>query len=122
MITGGLSSKSLNPNRYRWLEIPTDVVRPTSSDCQSTLTGVSLIDLGIIILLIYAVSSLLNAVFLNPSDVSAICPKFELELVTDASLPVSALKCLLNPIANTDTICIIASFFISIWVVCHPFL
>ena len=98
MITGGLSSKSLNANRYKWLDIPTDVVSPTSSDCQSTFTGVSLIDLGVIILLIYAVSSLLNADFLNPSDVSAIWPKLEFELVTDASLPVSAEKCLLNPV------------------------
>ena len=51
-----------------------------------------MIAFGVIILLMYAVSSLLNAVFLNPSDVREICPKFEFELVTDASLPLSAEK------------------------------
>ena len=98
------------------------MVNPTSSDCQSTLTGLPVIAFGVMILLMKDVSSLLNAVFLNPSDVSEICPKLEFELVTDASLPVSALKCLLNPIANTDTICMIASFFILMCVVCQPVL
>ena len=112
----------MKPKRYKWLEIPTDVVNPTSNDCQSMVTASSVIALGVIILLINDVSSLLNADFLNPSDVRAIWPKFEFELVTDASLPVSALKCLLNPIANTDTICIIASFFIEMCAVCHSFL
>ena len=58
----------------------------------------------------YALSSFVNASFLNPSDAIANCPKFEFEFVTEASAPVSALKCLLNPIANTDTICMTASF------------
>ena len=122
MTTGGLSSTSLNPNKYRWLDIPTAVVNPTSNDCQSTFTGSPVIAFGVIILLINAVSSLLNALFLNPSDVSDIWPKLEFELVTDASLPDSAEKWRLNPIANTDTICMIASFFIEICAVCQPVL
>ena len=122
MTTGGLSSASLNPNKYRWLDIPTDVVRPTSNACQSTLTGVPVIAFGVIILLIYAASSLLNASFLNPSDDNDIWPKLEFEFVTEASLPVSAEKWRLNPIANTDTICMIASFFIEICAVFHPVL
>ena len=90
--------------------IPTEVVKPTSILCQSTSISELSIAFGVIILVINAVSSFENASFLNPSDAIANCPKFEFELVTEASAPVSALKCLLNPIANTDTICMTASF------------
>ena len=67
-----------------------------------------------------AASSFANASFLNPSDAIANCPKFELEFVIDASAPVSALKCLLKPIAKTDTICMIASFDNLMWNVSNP--
>ena len=53
---------------------------------------------------IYAVSSFVKASYLNPSDDNDICPKFEFEFVMDASPPLSAPKCLLYPMANTDTI------------------
>ena len=46
--------------------------------------------LGGIIDVTYALLSLANAVFLNPSDIKANCPKFELELVILASPPVRA--------------------------------
>ena len=72
------------------------------------------IALGVMMLVIYALSSFANASFLNPSDTSANCPKLELELVIEASAPFTAVKCLLYPIANTDTICIIESFVIVI--------
>ena len=82
MITGGFTSLSLKPKRYRWLEIPTDVVSPTSSEIQSTSSSVDVIDFGVMMFVIYALSSFENASFLNPSDASEICPKLELEFVT----------------------------------------
>ena len=82
IISGGFTSLSLNPKRYRWLEIPTDVVNPTSSEIQSTSSSVDVIALGVIIFVINALSSFENASFLNPSDANEICPKFELEFVT----------------------------------------
>ena len=81
---------------------------------QSTFSVVDVIDFGVIKDVTYAVSSFVNAAFLNPSEFSDICPKLELEFVTEASPPDSALKCFAYPIANTDTICRIASFFIVI--------
>jgi hypothetical protein len=44
-----------------------------------------------------------NASFLNPSADKENCPKFEFELVIEASPPDSTTKCLLKPIANTET-------------------
>ena len=64
--------------------------------------------------------SLSNAAFLNPSEARENCPKLELELVIEASPPLKVSKCLLNPIANTDTICITASLDIFICVVSNP--
>ena len=55
---------------------------PTSSEIQSTSSSVDVIDLGVMIFVINALSSFENASFLNPSDASEICPKFEFELVT----------------------------------------
>ena len=85
------------------------MVKPTSSLCQSILVSDDKIAFGVIILVTNAALSFVKASFLNPSDAIANCPKFELEFVTEASAPVSALKCLLKPIANTDTICMTAS-------------
>ena len=59
---------------------------------------------GVIIDVINPLLSFANASFLNPSATRDICPKFEFELVIDASPPDCASKCLLYPIANTDTI------------------
>ena len=81
-MTGGFTSLSLNPNRYKWLVIPTDVVSPTSNEIQSTSSSVDVIDLGVIIFVINALSSFENASFLNPSEARDNCPKFELEFVT----------------------------------------
>ena len=53
--------------------------------------------------------SFANASFLNPSANRAKEPKFEFELVIDASAPLIISKCAWNPIANTDTICTTAS-------------
>ena len=69
---------------------------------------------------INALSSLSNASALNPSEFNEIWPKLEFEFVMEASLPDSRSKCLLNPIANTDTIWIKASFAILIWLDSHP--
>ena len=63
---------------------------------------------------ICALLSLSKASGLKPVEIKDSCPKFELEFVIDASPPVSAKKCLLNPIANTETICRIALLLILI--------
>ena len=81
---------------------------------------VDVTDFGVIKDVMYAVLSFVNAAFLNPSEFSDICPKFELELVTEASPPDSALKCFAYPIANTDTICKIALFDILTCLVSQP--
>jgi hypothetical protein len=60
--------------------------------------------LGVIIEVMNALLSLANASFLNPEEVSEICPKLEFELVILRSPPLSESKCLLKPIAKTDTI------------------
>ena len=51
-----------------------------------------IIALGVIICVMNALSSFLNASFLNPSATRANCPKLELELVIDASPPLFAMK------------------------------
>ena len=51
-----------------------------------------------------ALLSLSNASFLNPSADSENCPKLELEFVIDPSPPDLTSKCLLKPIAKTETI------------------
>ena len=62
-----------------------------------------MIALGVIIEVINALLSFSKAFFLNPVELSESCPKFEFELVILISPPLSASKCLLNPIAKTDT-------------------
>ena len=76
--------------------------------------------LGPIMDVIKALLSFANASALYPSELSEICPKLELELVIEASPPDSRSKCLLNPIAKTDTIWIKASFVTLMWLVSHP--
>ena len=71
------------------------MVTPTSRDTQSITSSVSVIALGVMILVKYALSSFAKASFLNPSDTRASCPKLELEFVIDASPPLMAAKCLL---------------------------
>ena len=51
----------------------------------------------------YPVLSCVNAVFLNPPEVSAFAPKLELELVSEISPPFSVTKCSENPIAKIET-------------------
>ena len=75
---------------------------------------------GVIIDVINPLLSFANASFLNPSATRDIWPKFEFELVIDASPPDCASKCLLYPIANTDTIWRTASLTIDMCVVSHP--
>ena len=70
---------------------------------QSISSSVDSIVLGGIMCVINALSSLSKDSFLNPSETNDNCPKLELELVIEASPPVSATKCLLYPIAKTDT-------------------
>ena len=120
-VGGGESSVS-NPRMYKCVDTPTLLVTLTSIPNQSTLSSSSTFALGGIMWVINALLSLSNASFLNPSETNDSCPKLEFELVIDASPPDSQTKCLLNPIANTDTICMIASFEILMWVVSHPFL
>ena len=122
VIAAGLMSFESNPNKYKWVLIPTAVVKPTSRVTQSILSLTDVIALGVIIFVMNALSSFSNASFLNPSDTSANWPKLELELVIDASPPFIAAKCLLYPIANTDTTCIIASLVMVMWQFSHPFL
>ena len=114
VIPAGFTSLSLNPKRYNLFVLPTLLVFAMSIEIQSIVSRGAVIALGVMMLVIYALSSFTNASFLNPSDTSANCPKLELELVIEASPPFIAAKCLLYPIANTDTICIIASFVIVI--------
>ena len=75
---------------------------------------------GVMIEDIKPLSSFVNASFLNPSAASENVPKFEFELVIDASAPLIILKWLWKPIANTDTIWTTESFDTLIWVVLHP--
>ena len=122
MMLGGVSSAALNPYRYRWLVIPTEVVSPTSNDTQSISVSSEVTALGAIIDVTYAVLSLTNAVFLNPVAANEFCPKFEFEFVIEASPPDSPLKCAVYPIANTETIWMNASFVILMCVESQPFL
>ena len=46
---GGTLSWELNPKRYKWLEIPTEVVNPTSIGIQSIFDSGDITDLGVII-------------------------------------------------------------------------
>ena len=71
---------------------------------QSIFSSAVVIAFGGIICVINARSSFAKASFLNPSETRANCPKLELELVIDASAPDFASKCVLYPIANTETI------------------
>ena len=91
-----------------------------SREIQSTSSSVDSILLGEMIEVINALSSFVNDSFLNPSATKANWPKFELEFVIEASPPVWASKCLVYPIANTETICRIASSVILIWLVSQP--
>ena len=81
------------------------VVVMLGSICKNSICCSSfMIERGLIIDVINPLLSFANASFLNPSATRDICPKFEFELVIDASPPDCASKCLLYPIANTDTI------------------
>ena len=104
------------------METPTEVVIPTSIVNQSISSSATTFDLGGIIFVINALLSLSNASFLNPSDTRDNWPKLELEFVIDASPPLAISKCLLYPIAKTETIWRIASLEALIWVVSHPLL
>ena len=55
---------------------------PTSNEIQSTSSSVDVIDFGVMIFVMNALSSFENASFLNPSEARDNCPKFELEFVT----------------------------------------
>ena len=77
---------------------------PTSTVNQSISSSRDTLDLGGIMFVINALLSLSNASFLNPSEMRDNCPKLELEFVMDASEPLSIAKCLLYPIAKTETI------------------
>ena len=72
-------------------------------------------DFGGIILVIYPTSSLANESSLYPEEFNAICPKLELELVTEKSPPVSVTKWEEYPIAKIETNWITASFVALIW-------
>ena len=104
MRTGGTSSSEVNPKRYSLVLFAADMVLATSNEIQSISSSVSTIALGVIIEVINALLSLSNASFLNPEETRESCPKLEFELVILRSPPLSESKCLLNPIAKTDTI------------------
>ena len=72
-------------------------------------------DLGGIILVIYPTSSLAKESFLYPLESNAICPKLELELVTEKSPPLSVTKWEEYPIANIETNWITASLVALMW-------
>ena len=91
------------------------VVRFTSSGLQGTLNWLSCKSFGGTMWVMYPVSSLANAFFLNPSDTNDFAPKLELEFVIDWSAPLSVRKCCANPIANTETAWINPSFAAFIW-------
>ena len=114
---GGLISLSLNPNRYSLLVLPFLL---WSIETQSIFSSEVVIALGGMTCVINARSSFWKAFFLNPSETRANCPKFELELVIDASDPDCASKCVLYPIANTETICKIELFDILTCLVSQP--
>ena len=80
------------------------MVKPTSIDNHSIISSAATTSLGGMIEVINALLSLSKDSFLNPEEFSEICPKLELELVIEASPPVSASKCLVNPMAKTETI------------------
>ena len=115
---GGLIFSVSNPNKYNFVELT--LLR--SIDIQSIFSSSLVIALGGIICVMNALSSFSNASFLNPSDTRANCPKFELELVIDASAPDWASKWVWYPIANTDTICRIELLLILTCLVSHPLL
>ena len=79
-------------------------VNPISSEIQSIFSSCITFDLGVIIEVIYPKLSLANDCDLYPVATRENCPKFELEFVIEASPPLSASKCLLKPIAKTETI------------------
>ena len=120
MIPRGGLDFEVNPLRYNLVESPTARVLVPSKANQSIVSSTGSIAFGGIICVIKAWSSFSNASFLNPSETNANCPKFELEFVIDASPPDCALKCLLYPIANTETIWSMALFVILTWADYHP--
>ena len=86
------------------LSLPGASILATSNEIQSISCSSSTIALGVMIEVMNALLSLANASFLNPEEVSEICPKLEFEFVILRSPPLSQSKCLLKPIAKTDTI------------------
>ena len=79
-------------------------VRSISREIQSIFSSCSTFALGVMIEVTYPKSSLANDSALYPVATRENCPKFEFEFVIEASPPLSASKCLLNPIAKTETI------------------
>ena len=91
------------PLRYNLFSFPCFVIA-TSIGIQKTLSSVLISTaFGTTIEVINDLSSFSNASLLNPVELSANCPKFEFEFVILKSPPLSASKCLVNPIANTET-------------------
>ena len=115
--TGGFILSLTNPNKYNFVLV---FEASWSRVNQSMSSSVDSIALGGIICVMNALLSFSNASFLNPVDTKDNCPKLEFEFVTDASPPLSAEKCLLYPIAKTDTIWTIASFVMLMCVCSHP--
>ena len=95
-------------------------VSTSSNWSHSIFSSVVSICCGEMICVINPVSSFWKASFLNPSDTKANWPKFELELVIEASPPLVAWKCLAKPMANTETIWRMALLLILTWVDCQP--
>ena len=86
------------------MSVDTPIVDCTSIDIQFTFSSLLKFFLGGTILVIYALLSLMNASGLKPSDSKAVCPKFELEFVSDISPPDSVTNCFAYPTAKHDTI------------------
>ena len=90
VLFGTLSFCEL-PNIKSLVSVETPTVFSTSIDCQFISSTLAKFFLGGTILVINALSSFMNASFLNPSDSNAFDPKLELELVIDISPPATAL-------------------------------
>ena len=71
VMPAGFISLSLNPKRYNLLLLATDFVFAMSIDIQSMVSRGAVIALGVMMLVMYALSSFANASFLNPSETNA---------------------------------------------------
>ena len=92
-------------NKNNLVEVVSETSICKNSICCSAFT----IERGVMTEVTNPLSSFANASFLNPYASSENVPKFEFELVIDASAPFIISKCAWKPIANTDTICTTAS-------------